>query len=129
MDTDEKELNELDAAAAAAVDGWTDVWVRKHDGGVYSGMPRKGLRRPVIGYSRDLRRATQLVRRAVRFHGAVQNDAHVNVVIENDEVTVTAWNPSTATAYNGVVERTDALPELLVRAALHLVVKQSKGKK
>lgn len=117
------ELRELDAQVAVAVDGWTEV--ERKIGVGFRGKPRVGLKRPVIAYSTDLIRAMQVARRAVRSHGAVGNEAHIGVTITADEVVVESYNPSCAMHgqnefYEGRAERTDSLPELLTRAALHL---------
>ena len=118
-------LRRLDAEAAVRVDGWTEIRERAGD---ITGKPRVGLRRPVIGYSTDLRRATQLARKAVRMHGKVANDASVSVTLCADEVQVEAFNPSTGETLESSVERTDSLPEALTRAAVHLSLRAMKAK-
>lgn len=119
------DLRKLDAEAAVAVDGWTEV---REEHGDVRGKPRVGLRRPVVAYSTDLRRALQLARRALRGHGAVGNVAELHISVTSDEVSVDALNPSGGRHvwFNGRAERTDSLPELLTRAALHVARRDKK---
>lgn len=114
------DLRKLDAEAAVVVDGWTEV---REERGDVRGKPRTGLRRPVIAYSTDLRRSLQLARRALRGHGAVGNKAELIVTVTPEEIIVESLNPKMGSVDGWEewrAERTDALPELLTRAALHV---------
>lgn len=116
------DLRKLNAEAAVSVDGWTEV---REERGDVRGKPRTGLRRPVIAYSTDLRRSLQLARRAVRSHGqkGKENGAYLNLNVTADYVAVEAFNPRSGLAsqwFEATVSRTDEVPELLTRAALHL---------
>lgn len=101
----------LDAEAATLVDGWKDL--RPTGGGLPTGQPPKGLRRPIIRYSNDLWRASLLARKACKKTGA-----KVFVQIDGDEMIVSGELRGRDVKFHG--ERTSELAEMLTKVSIAL---------
>lgn len=102
----------LDAEAATLVDGWKDL--RPTGGGLPTGQPPKGLRRPIIRYSNDLWRASLLARKACKKTGA-----RIFIQFDGDEMVVSGElrgrDKATLRA-----ERTSELAEMLTKVSIAL---------
>lgn len=102
----------LDAEAATLVDGWKDL--RPNGGGLPTGQPPKGLRRPIIRYSNDLWRASLLARKACKKTGA-----SVSIQIDGDEIIVSGeLKGRSGVTLRG--ERTSGIAEMLTKVSIAL---------